>query len=256
MTVDSNPSNKGHEVPFNILLRSFDDIAVVGNPSLLNVRNLTIFVILLLLAVIAVGGLGMAKMRSANRQIAALADREHRRARILKDINGTRPLAEIIEEITEMVSSLLEGAPCWCQIADGARLGNCPRDSESRHIVRAKIPARSGPPLGTLFVALGKSNVASDRESEALSLGTELATLALETSHLYSDLRHRSEFDLLTDTHNRFSLHIRLDALIEEARQNASIFGLICIDLDKFKPINDRYGHHVGDLFLQEVPCA
>jgi diguanylate cyclase (GGDEF)-like protein len=63
----------------------------------------------------------------------------------------------------------------------------------------------------------------------------------------------RSELDLLTNVHNRRSLGERLDALIEEARQNASVFGLIYIDLDKFKPINDRYGHHVGDLFLQEV---
>jgi diguanylate cyclase (GGDEF)-like protein len=77
--------------------------------------------------------------------------------------------------------------------------------------------------------------------------------LAMETRRLYSDLLRRSEVDLLTNVHNRRSLGERMDTLIEEARQNASVFGLVYIDLDKFKPINDRFGHHVGDIFLQEV---
>jgi diguanylate cyclase (GGDEF)-like protein len=80
-----------------------------------------------------------------------------------------------------------------------------------------------------------------------------LATLAIETRRLYSDLLHRSEFDLLTDIHNRFSLEKCLDAQIEEARASAGIFGLIYIDLDEFKQVNDLFGHHVGDLYLQEV---
>src|SRR5208337_2593846 len=92
-----------------------------------------------------------------------------------------------------------------------------------------------------------------DSEPEALSVGARLATLAIETRRLYSDLRHRSEFDLLTDIHNRFSLDSHLDALIEEARDKAGVFGLIYIDLDDFKQVNDLYGHHVGDLYLQEV---
>ena len=57
-------------------------------------------------------------------------------------------------------------------------------------------------------------------------MAVELTALAIETRRLYSDLRHRSEFDLLTDIHNRFSLDKYLDRQIDEARQNAGIFGL------------------------------
>ncbi len=84
-------------------------------------------------------------------------------------------------------------------------------------------------------------------------MAAALSALAIETQHIYSDLRHRSEFDLLTDTHNRFSLDKHLDILMEEARQNAGIFGLIYVDLDDFKHVNDLFGHQVGDLYLQEV---
>jgi diguanylate cyclase (GGDEF)-like protein len=120
-------------------------------------------------------------------------------------------------------------------------------------IVQEEIPARSGPPLGTLFAALDPLTKPRANESKAVSMGAALATLAIETRKLYSDLLRRSEFDLLTDIHNRFSLEKRLDAQIEVARQDAGIFGLIYIDLNKFKQVNDQYGHHIGDLYLQEV---
>jgi diguanylate cyclase (GGDEF)-like protein len=57
----------------------------------------------------------------------------------------------------------------------------------------------------------------------------------------------------LPDIYNRFSLHKRLDTLIQEADQSCGNFGLIYIDPDRFKPINDTYGHHVGDVYLQAV---
>jgi diguanylate cyclase (GGDEF)-like protein len=90
-------------------------------------------------------------------------------------------------------------------------------------------------------------------ESAPLSMAVGLATLAIETRRLYSDLVHRSEFDLLTDIHNRFSLENNLDLQIAQARQSAGVFGLIYIDLNDFKQVNDVYGHQVGDMFLQEV---
>jgi diguanylate cyclase (GGDEF)-like protein len=252
--LNSNPF--AGEVPFDILMRSSDDIVVVAKPSMLNIRNLMIMLGVMLLAMIAVSVRGWAlrvKVRGQTGALAAMAEFEQRRSSILEDINGSKPLAEILEEITGMVSFMLHGVPCWCEVLDGARLGNYPLKADQMRILHQEIPARSGPPFGTLFAAFDPSSPLSPSENEALSAGVRLASLAMETRRLYSDLLRRSEFDLLTDIYNRFSLEKHLDALIEEARQNAAVFGLIYVDLDEFKQINDLYGHRVGDLYLQEV---
>jgi diguanylate cyclase (GGDEF)-like protein len=241
------------QVPFNILLRTPDDIAVVAGPSLFNTRNLLLLIGLLLAVLFAVGCRGYFVERKVRRQTATLAYIEQRRRLILEKINSSRPLAGIIEEITELVSCKLKGAPCWCQISGGAQLGNCPPKINAFRVVQAEIPARSGPPLGAIFAGLDPLTKPCAVESEALAMATALAALAIETQRLYSDLLHRSEFDQLTNTHNRFSLDKHLDDLIAGARNAASIFGLVYVDLDRFKQINDLYGHHVGDRYLQEV---
>jgi diguanylate cyclase (GGDEF)-like protein len=249
--VDSNPYNG--DVAFDILMRTPDDISVVASPSLLNVRNLIVLVALLLAVVVGVGARGWLIEHRTRRQTAALAYVEQRRSRILEDINGSRPLAEIIEEITELASFKLHGAPCWCRITNGAQLGNCPAKQEGLRIVQLEIPSHAGPAPGTVFAAFDCLAESSANETETLSMAVGLAALAIETRRLYTDLVHRSEFDLLTDIHNRFSLDKHLEHQIREARNSAGIFGLIYIDLDRFKQVNDTYGHHVGDRYLQEV---
>jgi diguanylate cyclase (GGDEF)-like protein len=251
--VQATTVSTGEEVPFNILLRSFDDIAVVADPPLLSVRNLLLLVGALILVVVVGGARSLAIERRGRRKTSALAYMERRRSGILEDINGSRPLAEVLEQITELVSFRLHGAPCWCQTIDGAQVGNCPPKLSSLRIVEETIPAHSGPPLGIVVAAFDALAKPRTSEAEALSAAAALASLAIETRQLYSDLRRRSEFDLLTDIHNRFSLEASLDALIDEARQDARIFGLIYIDIDRFKQVNDEYGHRVGDLYLQEA---
>jgi len=265
MLDDSNPFNA--QVPFTILMRSPEDVMVIAEPSWLNTTNLIRIVSLLLIVILAALFWGAILNRKVRRQTAALSIRieaeaalerrlaqlEQRRSSILEDINGSKPLAELLEAITALVSFILDGARCWCEITDGARLGNPPTAPESLRIVSESIPARSGAPLGTLSAGFAPGSIPTDAEVAALAVGARLATLAIETRRLYTDLRHRSEFDLLTDIHNRFSLEKHIDALIEEARRSAGIFGLIYVDLDEFKQINDLYGHRVGDLYLQEV---
>jgi diguanylate cyclase (GGDEF)-like protein len=262
---NSNPFDT--QVPFNILMRTYSDITVVAEPSWLSVENLIRLVSVLLLVVLAVTIWGWTMGLKVRRQTAALTARieaeaaterhnaqlELRRSRILEDINGSRPLAEVIEQIAGLVSFTLGGAPCWCEVAGGAQLGNKPAATESLRIAVREIPARTGAPLGMVFAALGPEPETGGEESEALWMGARLAALAIETRRLYTDLVHRSEFDLLTDLHNRFSLDRHLEERIASARETASIFGLIYVDLDEFKQVNDVYGHHIGDLYLQEV---
>jgi diguanylate cyclase (GGDEF)-like protein len=115
------------------------------------------------------------------------------------------------------------------------------------------VAAPAGPLLGKFFAALCPHARCRAEAQEALSMAASLARLAIETSRLHHDLVHRSEFDLLTDIQNRFSLEKHLESMIHAARQSAGIFGLIYIDLNEFKQVNDRYGHQVGDIYLQQV---
>jgi diguanylate cyclase (GGDEF)-like protein len=251
LPTDANPFNG--EVPFDVLMRNVDDIMVVARPPWLNVAHLMLIVGLLLCLVIAIGTRGWIIERRVRRHTTSVAYLEQRRRHILEDINGARPLDEVIEQITELVSCKLQGAPCWFDIAGGARLGNCPSCLSSLRILEMAIRAHSGPPLGTVSAAFDLLNKPNAEQSDALSMGAGLASLAIGTRRLYSELVHRSEFDLLTDIQNRFSMEKHLDTLINETRPGAGMFGIIYIDLDGFKQVNDQYGHDVGDLYLQNA---
>lgn len=60
-------------------------------------------------------------------------------------------------------------------------------------------------------------------------------------------------FDHLTGLANRSYYQERMEDIIKSATHRKSQFAFMFIDLDGFKGINDRFGHHVGDQFLQEI---
>lgn len=66
-------------------------------------------------------------------------------------------------------------------------------------------------------------------------------------------LRHMAQHDPLTGLPNRALFSDRVHQMLAHARRHGGYVAMIFIDLDKFKFINDTYGHAVGDLMLQHV---
>ena len=66
-------------------------------------------------------------------------------------------------------------------------------------------------------------------------------------------LRHEAEHDPLTRLANRNLFFLRVREAIEQARANEREVAILYLDMDHFKPVNDAYGHDVGDQLLQIV---
>ena len=74
-----------------------------------------------------------------------------------------------------------------------------------------------------------------------------------ERKHMEDRLEHMAQHDALTNLPNRSLFSDRLQNAINQAKRDNSRLAVLSIDLDRFKPVNDSCGHHVGDLLLQAV---
>ncbi|KQQ40118.1 hypothetical protein ASF61_04820 [Duganella sp. Leaf126] len=68
-----------------------------------------------------------------------------------------------------------------------------------------------------------------------------------------SCLEHRLNHDALTGLVNRNLLWDRMEQALQAARRNKTLVAVVLVDLNKFKQINDTYGHEAGDLVLTVV---
>lgn len=91
------------------------------------------------------------------------------------------------------------------------------------------------------------------RNDEVGHLTQAFNRLLLKLKHQQAELELMAHHDVLTGLPNRSLLADRLEHALTRAHRSGLRVGLLYIDLDGFKPINDTLGHATGDLALQEV---
>ncbi len=168
-------------------------------------------------------------------------------------ISRAQPVSVILDAIVGLVSFRLHGAHCWIELEQRWEPGARTQRPGKMSIASEPLLGPDGERLGALHLSHAFHITDPEEMREALRAGARIVELAITTQRLNQELRHRSEYDLLTDIPNRFSFERRVTELLEKIAEQGGNLGLIYVDLDRFKEVNDQYGHRVGDIYLQQV---
>lgn len=145
---------------------------------------------------------------------------------------GGGNLPDEYREVFEKNGSPLPGTKCYFCRGDEALDRNEPINSEVE---------LAGNIWDTWWIPLGED------------VYLHYATDVTKHKRMEKELRCLSVTDCLTNCYNRRFFMQKLEEEIERAKRNGNKFSLIMLDIDRFKSINDRFGHNVGDLVLKSM---
>jgi len=119
-----------------------------------------------------------------------------------------------------------------------------------RHRVDCSLDL-TGETVGELTVF--SSKVLPAPHKEIVQCFVEALRYPLRNALMYREAISASARDPLTGVNNRSSFRNVLDREVELSHRHGSPLSLIMLDVDRFKSINDKHGHVVGDLALQAI---
>lgn len=127
----------------------------------------------------------------------------------------------------------------------------------SRFPMRGVVTGLAIASVCTLAVAFGVDGhaILSSPQLVIAPVALIVSVAVLSTALMQSDIQHRNDavIDQLTGMLNRKALSVRVQELAQQSAVTGEPVGLIVIDLDRFKQINDTHGHATGDVVLKEV---
>jgi diguanylate cyclase (GGDEF)-like protein len=108
--------------------------------------------------------------------------------------------------------------------------------------------------IGVLNIyRLGEDASFEDEEFELTTRFADAAALALDNAQIRARLELQAQTDSLTGLYNHRYFHERLRAELTRASRSREAVGLLMLDIDDFKRVNDVYGHGAGDQVLTEL---
>ena len=190
-------------------------------------------------------------------------------------IDARRMRTAQVGELTPMLEAALEAAeraafavgaesPDWLATLEG---GDADERTEQRRPARAEmhgVYALAAPLIarlgsGSTVEQVGVVSIArtsgpfDEQEYELFAYLTGQAAVSIENVDLHETVRLQAVTDELTGLYNRSHFHDTLDSEIERSRRFGTDVGVVMLDIDDFKQVNDSFGHPQGDVVLIEV---
>lgn len=205
------------------------------------------------------------------------ADFEQRRLALIEMAAGDGPLEDTLDAIAAMIGGLSAGRRSAVLLLRDDRFkvaaarGLSAPEREALANVSPEVLSGPGPALapggftlrplvsaaGEVLGAIGFCPAAECQpdpmQEERLSALGSIAVLAVEHCNLLEELTYRAQHDSLTRVWNRLSFEDRLTRALSSARHSNSRLGVLYLDLDHFRLINDVAGHQVGDVLLRQI---
>ena len=107
--------------------------------------------------------------------------------------------------------------------------------------------------LGVFQVASIKPDAFIEEDARLLELLLGHTASAIKRIRLQNELKEQAIHDPLTGLHNRYYLNQVLDQEVKRSKRYSHCMAFLMADVNRFKEINDQFGHHVGDKVLQGI---
>ena len=197
----------------------------------------------------------LTQLREAERQQRA-------RNKSLEMISRGYPLYEVLKSIAIEIEESNPGVIACIEVIDGEN-GQSTRYwgkqvrpqviDELDSCWTESIVSASGQQLGSLSILQPDLSFDEHNELKMIGLSANLASIAIERDQADRMIWKQANYDSLTGLPNRNLMRERLEQELHKARRHRLDLGLLFIDLDHFKEVNDTLGHEKGDELLTQI---
>lgn len=115
------------------------------------------------------------------------------------------------------------------------------------------IMGKNGQLLGTFTLFIESSEPLNHEDLGLISITIDIASIAIESKRSEDKVLKLAHYDELTGLPNRFLYNQYLTKSLAYADRNRTRLAVLFLDLDRFKNINDTFGHNEGDMVLRNV---